>query len=67
MIVERGKPADQVFLIAHGKVNKIGVGKYGDETVLGVLTDGDHFSYQAVVESEDTWDFTVKAVTAAPC
>jgi CRP-like cAMP-binding protein len=64
VIVERGKPADQIFLIAHGKLNKIGVGKYGDETVLGVLIDGDHFTYRAVVESGDTWDFTVKAVTS---
>jgi CRP-like cAMP-binding protein len=44
VIVERGQAADQIFLIAHGKVNKIGVGKYGDETVLGVLVDGDHFT-----------------------
>ena len=64
VIVERGQPADRIFLIAHGKVNKIGVGKYGDETVLGALTDGDHFTYQAVVESGDYWDFTVKAVTS---
>jgi CRP-like cAMP-binding protein len=64
VIVERGQPADQIFLIAHGKVNKIGLGKYGDETVLGVLADGDHFTYQAVVESGDYWDFTVKAVTS---
>ncbi|MBV8608357.1 MAG: Crp/Fnr family transcriptional regulator [Singulisphaera sp.] len=27
VIVESGKPADQVFLIAHGKLNKLGVGK----------------------------------------
>ena len=64
VIVERGQSAEQVFLIAHGKLNKIGVGKYGDETVLGVLTDGDHFTYRAVVESGDTWDFTVKAVSS---
>ena len=29
VIVERGQSAEQVFLIAHGKLNKIGVGKYG--------------------------------------
>src|SRR6185503_3111030 len=56
VIVEAGKPADQVFLIAHGKVNKLGAGKYGDQNVLGVLADGDHFGDQAVVESQDTWD-----------
>ncbi|MGH4012394.1 MAG: family 2B encapsulin nanocompartment shell protein [Pseudonocardiaceae bacterium] len=63
VIIEQGQPADQICLIAHGKVSKIGTGKYGDQTVLGVLTDGDHFSYQALVESQDYWQFTVKTVT----
>ncbi|MGH8930885.1 MAG: family 2B encapsulin nanocompartment shell protein [Egibacteraceae bacterium] len=63
VIVERGRPADQIVLIAHGKANKIGIGKYGDETVLAVLADGDHFTYQAILESQDVWDFTVQAVT----
>jgi hypothetical protein len=65
VIVERGQPADQICLIAHGKVNKIGVGKYGDETVLETLADGDHFTYHAILESGDVWQFTVKAIT--PC
>ncbi|HVQ99638.1 MAG TPA: cyclic nucleotide-binding domain-containing protein, partial [Mycobacterium sp.] len=38
-LVERGQPADHVFFIAHGKANKIGPGKYGEQTVLGVLAD----------------------------
>ncbi len=63
VIVELGRPADQIVLIAHGKANKIGVGKYGDQTILDVLVDGDHFSYQALLESQDHWQFTVKAVT----
>src|SRR6266545_5927829 len=37
VIVEFGHQSDQAFLIAHGKVNKVGPGKYGDESVLGVL------------------------------
>ncbi len=65
VIVERGQPADSICLIAHGKIEKIGVSKYGDETVLGVLADGDHFSYRAIIESQDYWDFTAKAVTSA--
>ena len=63
VIAESGKPADQVFLIAHGKVNKLGVGKYGDQTLLGVLADGDHFGDQEVAESQDNWGFTAKADT----
>jgi hypothetical protein len=62
-LVQVGTPADQIILIAHGKVNKIGVGKYGDDTVLDVLADGDQFAYQAILEQDDTWDFTAKAVT----
>jgi hypothetical protein len=65
VIVEAGRPADQVFLIAHGRVNKMGVGKYGDETVLGVLADGDYFGDRGLVEAQDSWDFTAKATT--PC
>ncbi|MGH3937015.1 MAG: cyclic nucleotide-binding domain-containing protein, partial [Pseudonocardiaceae bacterium] len=64
VIVEADQPADQVFLIAHGKVNKIGLGKYDEPTLLNVLADGDYFGDHAWVESQDTWDFTVKAVTA---
>jgi CRP-like cAMP-binding protein len=64
IITEAGKPADSICLIAHGKVNRIGKGKYGDETVLGLLADGDHYSYEVLLESQDTWQYTVKAVTA---
>jgi len=63
LLVEAGKPADQVFLIAHGKVNKIAVGKYGDDTVLSVLGDGAHFGDQNLVDEHDVWGFSVKAVT----
>ena len=64
VITELGKEADSICLIAHGKVNKIGAGKYGDQTVLEVLADGDHYSYQALLESKDYWQFTVQAVTS---
>jgi CRP-like cAMP-binding protein len=64
VIVEAGRPVDEVFLLAHGKVNKIGTGKYGDETVLGALADGDYFGEQALTGTEETWEFTVKAVTS---
>jgi hypothetical protein len=63
VIVEAGRPADQVFLVAHGKVSRVGIGKYGDETVLGVLADGDYFGDRALVDSQETWDFTAKAAT----
>src|SRR4029079_4727117 len=64
VLTERGKEADQMVLVAHGKINKIGLGKYGDETVVDTMADGDHFSYQAILESQDYWEFTTKAVPA---
>jgi hypothetical protein len=63
VIVELGKPAESICLIAHGKVERIGKGKYGDSAVLDVLADGDHFSYQAILETKDIWQFTARAVT----
>jgi CRP-like cAMP-binding protein len=63
VITQAGTEADSICLIAHGKVSKIGKGKYGDETVLGTLADGDYYAYQHLLESQDTWEYTVKAVT----
>ncbi|WP_437809701.1 family 2B encapsulin nanocompartment shell protein [Sorangium sp. So ce1078] len=64
VIVERGQPADQICLIVRGKVEKLGVGKYGDTTVLGMLADGDYFTTEALLESHDRWPFTARAATA---
>ncbi|MEH2071241.1 MAG: family 2B encapsulin nanocompartment shell protein [Nostoc sp.] len=63
VIIREGQPADSVLLIAHGKVNKIGAGKFDDRVVLSVLADGDHFGDYALVESQDTWDVTLTAIT----
>ncbi|MBN3943797.1 MAG: family 2B encapsulin nanocompartment shell protein [Nostoc sp.] len=63
VIIRAGQQANQVLLIAHGKVNKIGPGKYDDQVVLAVLADGDHFGDYALVESQDTWDVTLSAIT----
>ena len=63
VIIQEGQPADRVLLIVHGKVNKIGAGKYDDRVVLSVLADGDHFGDYALVEAQDTWDVTLTAIT----
>nr|QKW93916.1 cAMP-binding protein/catabolite gene activator [Vitiosangium cumulatum] len=65
VITQAGQEADSIVLIAHGKVNKIGTSKYGEQTVLEVLADGDHYSYEVLLESQDFWKFTVKTVTPA--
>jgi CRP-like cAMP-binding protein len=63
VVVEFGHMSDQAYLIAHGKLNKIGTGQYGDQTVLGVLANGDHFGDETLADPNSIWEFTVKAVT----
>ncbi|MPZ27804.1 MAG: cyclic nucleotide-binding domain-containing protein [Micromonosporaceae bacterium] len=63
-IVEPGHPADQLFLIVHGKVNRIGTGPYGDRSVLGRLADGDYFGEHALVEPDGQWEHGIQAATA---
>ncbi|MEV6486482.1 family 2B encapsulin nanocompartment shell protein [Streptomyces sp. NPDC051576] len=64
LIVEVGRPADSVFLVAHGKVERLGEGPYGDEAVVGLLADGDTFGGQALAEPDGVWEFTARAATA---
>jgi CRP-like cAMP-binding protein len=65
VIVESGQAADQLVIIAHGKVNQLGTGKYGGQTVLDVLADGQFFGDRALWEAQQPWEFTARAVT--PC
>lgn len=64
VLAESGRSAEEVLLIAHGKVNRVGAGKYGDQTVLGVLADGAFLGANTLVDGQNTWDITAKAVTA---
>lgn len=64
LIAEQGGPVDHVYLIVHGKVEKVGSGSYGEETRRGVLSDGGFFGGQAVAEEPGEWGFTARAMTA---
>lgn len=63
VIVQEGQPADQVLLIAHGKVNKLKAGKYEAESLRDILADGDCVGGEAIVLSQETWEVSLKAVT----
>jgi CRP-like cAMP-binding protein len=65
VITEQGTPADRVLLIAHGLLEKIGAGRYGDETRLGELADGDYVGDEVLVDPAANWPFTLRAVTPA--
>ncbi|MGH4032017.1 family 2B encapsulin nanocompartment shell protein [Actinomycetota bacterium Odt1-20B] len=64
VLAEAGRPADHVYLLAHGKAEKVGTGKYGEETRLGIIADGGFFGGQVVSAEPGDWEFTVRAVTA---
>jgi CRP-like cAMP-binding protein len=64
VIVEFGNPVDRLFLVAHGKLSKVGTGRYGDPTVLGVLADGHYFGDSVLARPDGVWEFTVRASTA---
>ncbi len=65
LIVQSGHQRSELFLLAHGKANKLRSGQFGDDQILDVLADGDHFGSEVLTGREDAWDFTVKAIT--PC
>ncbi|MFH8732076.1 MULTISPECIES: family 2B encapsulin nanocompartment shell protein [unclassified Streptomyces] len=64
LLASFGSSADEVFLLAHGKVEKVGTGPYGDDAVLGVLADGAYFGEQALLDPDAIWEYTARAVTA---
>jgi CRP-like cAMP-binding protein len=64
-LVEAGQPADQLFLIAHGKVNKVSPGEFDAAAVVDVLADGDYFGDRELTQPQDSWAYSVRAVT--PC
>ena len=60
-----GRAADEVVLIAHGKVNVRASGKYGSDTALDVLADGQFLGDGIVGGTQETWSVTAEALT--PC
>ncbi|MFC4563348.1 family 2B encapsulin nanocompartment shell protein [Nocardiopsis mangrovi] len=64
VIATEDAPADRVILIVHGKAHRLGTGEFGDQTVVGTVVDGDHIGDGALIDAQDTWEDTLKAVTA---
>jgi hypothetical protein len=64
VIVEAGSSADELVVVAHGKVSKVGEGEFGGAAVLGSLVDGDYVGDRGLVGEVGVWGFSVRAVTA---
>jgi hypothetical protein len=64
VLVTADSPADDLFLLVHGRLTKLHEGKYGQESTLTIMADGDYFGDEALLETDSTWDYSVKATTA---
>ncbi|WP_406139762.1 family 2B encapsulin nanocompartment shell protein [Streptomyces sp. NBC_01089] len=64
VLAERGGPAEQIHLIAHGRIKQTSAGKYGDEVSVALLADGDRFGENALLDTDARWDYTATAETA---
>lgn len=63
VIADLGQPADQLYLVAHGRVERHGAGHFDEGTDLGVVADGGYFGADTLVAGGD-WEYTAVAATA---
>ncbi|MGW4819645.1 family 2B encapsulin nanocompartment shell protein [Streptomyces sp. NPDC004227] len=64
VIASFGNQTEEVYLLAHGRVQKVGTGPYGDDQVLGVLANGAYFGEQSLLDPDAIWEYTARADTA---
>ncbi|MFD0357175.1 family 2B encapsulin nanocompartment shell protein [Streptomyces sp. NPDC127110] len=58
-----GSPSDEVFLLAHGRVEQIGPGPYGEDAVLRTVADGAYFGEASLADEAAIWEYTARAAT----
>jgi CRP-like cAMP-binding protein len=62
-IFEHGQPADQFYLVVHGKINRLGAGAFDAGTVLEVEADGGYFGDEVLVADDAVWGYSAVAIT----
>ncbi|MFF3019559.1 family 2B encapsulin nanocompartment shell protein [Streptomyces sp. NPDC057939] len=58
-----GNTSDRVFLLAHGRIDHVGPGPYGEDAVLRTVADGAYFGEDALTDGEAIWEYTARAAT----
>ncbi|MEU2426631.1 family 2B encapsulin nanocompartment shell protein [Streptomyces sp. NPDC007851] len=64
LLFEAGQPVTETYLVVHGRFTRYAAGKYGDEEIVGVVTDGDQMGDEAVGQTDPLWLTSVRAETA---
>jgi hypothetical protein len=62
-ISEQGQAADRLYVVVHGRVSRQGTGKFGEDTRLGVISDGGYFGANALTADDVSWDYSAVAET----
>jgi CRP-like cAMP-binding protein len=62
-LADQGQLADRLYLVVSGRVNWRGVGKFGQDTHLGVVSDGGYFGANALTADDASWDYSAVAAT----
>ena len=55
VLFEAGQPVTEAYLVVHGRFTRYTAGKYGEEEVLGVVTDGGQMGDEAVGQTDPLW------------
>ncbi|MFJ7071924.1 family 2B encapsulin nanocompartment shell protein [Streptomyces sp. NPDC098781] len=64
VLVAAGQPITEAYLVAHGRFTRFTEGKYGEEEILGVVTDGDQIGDEAIGQPDPLWLSSIRAETA---
>lgn len=63
VLYEAGQPVTEAYVVVHARLTRFTTGKYGEEQVLGVVTDGDQLGDEAVGQADPLWLTSVRAET----
>ncbi|MGC0333906.1 CRP-like cAMP-binding protein [Streptomyces sp. SAI-170] len=64
VLCEAGQPVTEGYLVVHGRFTRYANGKYGDEEVVGTVTDGGQLGDEALGRPDPLWLTSVRADTA---
>ncbi|MEW1864849.1 family 2B encapsulin nanocompartment shell protein [Streptomyces sp. NPDC088194] len=64
VLFEAGQPVTDTYLVVHGRLTRYTAGMYGEEGIVGVVTDGDQLGDEAIGRTDPRWTTSVRADTA---
>ncbi|MEV0623441.1 family 2B encapsulin nanocompartment shell protein [Nonomuraea sp. NPDC050404] len=64
VVAEAGMPVAQTSVIAHGRLERVAEGPYGEPQFLGILAAGDPLGDEALSGDDPVWPCTYRATTA---